>query len=316
MTEAAAKPAPTEAEFLLQQIVNAADLGGLTPDTRVKYYAAVCESVGLNPLTKPFDFMSLNGKTVLYAKRECTDQLRKLHHIDIQIMDRIAVEGVYVVTARATMPNKRQDESTGAVSLRFPKVYKNKKGEYIPHPKAGQDVDAEDKANAMMKAETKAKRRVTLSIVGLGVLDESEIDGITGDYPEAGASATPALEGPAKKSDATQAATPAASTTAAATATASQTPPAVKEATAPASPVEQPVVAAPNAEPATKAAAPAAPAATESGELMPDNRIKTFEAKMKAAGIDEAKFVAKFGKKITSMLKSQSAEIQAFIEGK
>lgn len=35
-------------------------------------------------------------------------------------------------------------------------------------------------ANALMKAETKAKRRVTLSICGLGLLDESEIDTMKG----------------------------------------------------------------------------------------------------------------------------------------
>ena len=33
-------------------------------------------------------------------------------------------------------------------------------------------------ANSMMKATTKSKRRVTLSICGLGMLDETEIDSI------------------------------------------------------------------------------------------------------------------------------------------
>ena len=41
----------------------------------------------------------------------------------------------------------------------------------------------EAKANAMMKAETKAKRRVTLSICGLGMLDESEFDTIRNTRP-------------------------------------------------------------------------------------------------------------------------------------
>ncbi len=36
-------------------------------------------------------------------------------------------------------------------------------------------MTADDLANAMMKAETKAKRRVTLSICGLGMLDETEM---------------------------------------------------------------------------------------------------------------------------------------------
>ena len=39
-------------------------------------------------------------------------------------------------------------------------------------------LKGEAKANAVMKAETKAKRRVTLSICGMGWVDESEIDSI------------------------------------------------------------------------------------------------------------------------------------------
>ena len=35
-------------------------------------------------------------------------------------------------------------------------------------------------ANGLMKAETKAKRRCTLSLCGLGMLDESEIETIPG----------------------------------------------------------------------------------------------------------------------------------------
>jgi hypothetical protein len=38
-------------------------------------------------------------------------------------------------------------------------------------------------ANAMMKAETKAKRRATLSICGLGLLDEVEVETIPGATP-------------------------------------------------------------------------------------------------------------------------------------
>jgi hypothetical protein len=43
-----------------------------------------------------------------------------------------------------------------------------------------ENLKGETKANAMMKAETKAKRRLTLSMAGLGMLDESEIDSING----------------------------------------------------------------------------------------------------------------------------------------
>jgi len=49
-------------------------------------------------------------------------------------------------------------------------------------------VGGEARANLMMKAETKAKRRVTLSICGLGMLDETEVESLppaaTGAPPE------------------------------------------------------------------------------------------------------------------------------------
>src|SRR4029077_13307885 len=52
-------------------------------------------------------------------------------------------------------------------------------------------------ANAYMKAETKAKRRGTLSICGLGWMDETEADSIPGaapalDQPEPAAQIPPA----------------------------------------------------------------------------------------------------------------------------
>lgn len=139
------------------------DLSKLTAEQRISYYRAVCESVGLNPLTKPFDYITLNGKLTLYAKRDCTDQLRKLNSVSITITAREAIGDVYVVTARAKDAKGREDESTGAVAIA------GLKGEAL--------------ANAYMKAETKAKRRVTLSVCGLGLLDESEMDSIPSTQP-------------------------------------------------------------------------------------------------------------------------------------
>lgn len=145
------------------------DLGKLTPDQRLDYYRQVCQSLGLNPLTKPFDYITLNGKLTLYARKDCTEQLRSIRKISVRIMAREVVEGCYVVTARASTPDGREDESVGAVPI-----------EGLKH---------EARSNAMMKAETKAKRRVTLSICGLGILDEIEVDSIHTATP---ASARPA----------------------------------------------------------------------------------------------------------------------------
>lgn len=134
------------------------DLSQLSVEQRVSYFHRVCESVGLNPLTKPFDYITLNGKLVLYANRNCAEQLRQLNRVSIRITERQRIEDVYVVTAQATDKAGRIDESTGAVTV------KGMSGEAL--------------ANAFMKAETKAKRRATLSICGLGLLDETEVSSI------------------------------------------------------------------------------------------------------------------------------------------
>ncbi len=137
------------------------DLAKLSPEDRIRHFMQVCETVGLNPATKPFDyFKNKAGKLVLYANKSATDQLRSLRNVNISIVAREDIGGVYVVTARASLPGGRCDESTGAVACG--------------------GLKGEDLANSFMKAETKAKRRVTLSICGLGMLDESEVDSIPG----------------------------------------------------------------------------------------------------------------------------------------
>jgi hypothetical protein len=153
-------PAPPVPPEVLEQVLIGGDLSGLTSQQRADYYGAVCRALGLNPLTKPFEYLTLNGKLRLYALRDCADQLRRLHGISIYITNRRRFSNLYVVTARAKDRTGREDESTGAVALG------TLKGDAL--------------ANALMKAETKAKRRVTLSLAGLGWLDETELETIPG----------------------------------------------------------------------------------------------------------------------------------------
>jgi hypothetical protein len=157
---ALATPVPTIAPEVLEQVLIGGDLAQLTEAQRLAYYRAVCQSLGLNPLSKPFEYLWLNGKLRLYALRDGTDQLRRLHGISISIVNRERLGELYLVTARAKDRTGREDESTGAVALG------TLKGDAL--------------ANALMKCETKAKRRVTLSLAGLGWLDETELATIPG----------------------------------------------------------------------------------------------------------------------------------------
>lgn len=143
---------------IIEQVVMQGDLSKLNPEQRVTYYHRVCESTGLNPYTRPFDYISLNGKLTLYAKKDATEQLRKVNEISITDLEGRMIDDIYIVTAKAKTRSGRIDQATGAVTLGH--------------------LKGEQKANAIMKAETKAKRRVTLSISGMGWVDETEIETI------------------------------------------------------------------------------------------------------------------------------------------
>ena len=147
----------------LEAYISAGDIGKLGPDQRVALYRAVCESLGLNPLTQPFQYLVLSGKTVLYATKSCTEQLRQIHGVSVVSLSKEVVGDILTVTVAVRDKTSREDISTGSVSLA------NLKGESL--------------ANAWMKCETKAKRRATLSICGLAILDETEVDSISGAVP-------------------------------------------------------------------------------------------------------------------------------------
>jgi len=142
----------------LEDLLIQGDLSRLSPEERIAYYKKVCDSLGLNALTQPFEYIVLNGRLRLYAKRDCTDQLRRRDSISIRIVSREYVDGIYCVTAQASTPDGRTDEAIGAVAI--------------------EGLKGEARANAIMRAETKAKRRATLSICGLGLLDETEVESI------------------------------------------------------------------------------------------------------------------------------------------
>ena len=153
------------------------DLKHLDTNQRVAYYNNLCESLGLNPMTRPFDYITLNDRLTLYAKKDCADQLRKIHQISLKVVKREldSMNMTYSVTVQATFPSGREDEAIGVTGIsRWKKKDECDVGEK-PHFVA---LNGEDLANKMMRAETKAKRRATLSICGLGFMDESELDTI------------------------------------------------------------------------------------------------------------------------------------------
>ena len=160
---------PTVAESI-EKVLIGGDLSPLSPEERVQYYNAVCKSLGLNPLTGPFLYILFRetdgapAKLQLYATKDCAAQLRKLHRVSVLALRREVSAGMSTVEADVQDGLGKKDSAIGVVPL-----WKWKDGKHV-------DLTGREYANAIMKTETKAKRRATLSICGLAFLDESELD--------------------------------------------------------------------------------------------------------------------------------------------
>jgi hypothetical protein len=156
-------PAPyyENAQAIMERVIGYGDLSKLSQAERNRYYLETCKSLELNPYTQPFSYIILKGKLTLYANRTCTDQLRKINNISLEVISRELENELYTVYVRARDQAGRKDEDFGVVSI----------GE----------LRGDDRANAILKCVSKAKRRVTLSICGLGWPDETEVE----DIPDA-----------------------------------------------------------------------------------------------------------------------------------
>ncbi len=154
---------PSVAEAI-ENVLIKGDLTDLSATERLQYYKAVCKSLGLNPLTRPFDYIAFQAtensapRLQLYARRDCTDQLRKLYGISVTKCTRSTTNRFCTVEVEVQNKQGRLDTDIGVVDI--------------------DGLTGRKLANALMKAETKAKRRATLSICGLGIMDESEIESV------------------------------------------------------------------------------------------------------------------------------------------
>lgn len=144
------------AEMLATMEAKGGDPGGMTDAERADYVRDICRMLRLNPLTRPAQFVKLSGKWVLYLTRTATDQLAARYNLNREtivppcIVD-IAGVKVGMCVVKVTLPNGRSETATATLPITDP-------------------------AGLYMRLETKAKRRATLSILGLGVLSEDEAE--------------------------------------------------------------------------------------------------------------------------------------------
>lgn len=137
------------------KLILEADLSKFSDVQKVEYVTALCNRLGIDPMTRPFELLVLNNRLIPYPTKAATNQLTRVHGLSLIIQSASSQNDMYVVIAEARTRDNQVVQDMGTVSI------------------AGLRGDALQ--NAMMKAVTKAKRRAVLSIVGLGMIDETEL---------------------------------------------------------------------------------------------------------------------------------------------
>lgn len=144
-----------------------ASINQLGTEQKAKLAWDFSTALGLDPTLNPISFISFRDKKEIpYLTRGATDSLRKIWGISLSVHSLEWSQSVYTVLCEARyydtdVKRERVDFGTGVVNC---------------HGLSGNAV-----ANAMMRAETKSKRRATISILGLaGLIDEIELDTIDG----------------------------------------------------------------------------------------------------------------------------------------
>jgi len=137
------------------------DLESLTEPQRQEYVRNVCQHMGVPPelnlvMLTYLDENDGPRRLVAYAKRGATEIIRSNRQINVTELTSKEIGGSIVFTVTGKDNTGRQEMSTGSKWIK---------------DLAGRELD-----DAIMTAQTRACRRMTLQFVGAGVLDESEVN--------------------------------------------------------------------------------------------------------------------------------------------
>lgn len=147
-----------QAEAALLHYLGTGDLSKLSGEQRKALYKRTCDSLGINSLTRPFEWVEFydpdtkGKKLVLYPRAACADQLAYQHRIRVEVLDEKNVGTLHKVEMRGTLPNGRTETNVAYLDLT------DRDGNPLRNQRLG---------NAYMKARTKCKRRLVFGMVGM-----------------------------------------------------------------------------------------------------------------------------------------------------
>jgi hypothetical protein len=155
-------PAKYDAEpAVIDQLIRG-DVSNVPREALLRYIFTFCERVGISPLAVPFSLMKTQRGMQLVANRNFYDAVASKYSVSRECVGEGFFEGtkLYYTRYRATTPDGRITEDMALVDT------------------AG--LNGNDLANAIMKAHTKGRNRVTRAHLGFPFPDETEAETVPG----------------------------------------------------------------------------------------------------------------------------------------
>ena len=167
---------------VVEQLIRG-DVSSVPREALLRYVFTFCERVGISPLAVPFSLLKTQRGMQLVANRNFYDAVASKYSVSRECVGEGFFEGtkLYYTRYRATTPDGRVTEDMALVDT------------------AG--LNGNDLANAIMKAHTKGRNRVTRAHLGFPFPDETEAETVPGasvvsieEMPNAGNGEPPAPE--------------------------------------------------------------------------------------------------------------------------
>lgn len=149
---------PEEATSALTHYLGTGDLSRLSGEQRAALYLDTCQSLGINPRTRPFDWIEFydpetkSKKLTLYPNKACADQLAYQHRIRVRTVEEKIVGSLFKVVVEGTMLDGRTETNVSYLDLT---------------DRDGNQLKGQRLGNAFMKGHTKAKRRLVFGMLGM-----------------------------------------------------------------------------------------------------------------------------------------------------
>jgi hypothetical protein len=146
-----------DAAGALAHVLGTGDLYQLTNEQRVAHYLTLCESLSLNALSRPFQWIEFQETKdappvlTLYFKPAGAAQMLRNHHVSVHYPRKEIVGELFVCEAVGHTPDGRKGTAT----------------KYVPLTGKYGRLTGRHLANAFMSAESGALRRLALAMFGL-----------------------------------------------------------------------------------------------------------------------------------------------------